>query len=143
MIYVLVILLQTLGANSLNSTLGINSTALGQTTTVPPLYRGIIGVALVILLLFIGYKFLRLLVSALFVVIILLIIASTAYYFLKYGAFSVSYSTAFLYDVYTWFANGRLAQITGITTVMPTVPTTSVSTTINATAANIIANKSS
>ncbi|MEM0148780.1 MAG: hypothetical protein QXZ38_00595 [Candidatus Micrarchaeaceae archaeon] len=143
MICVLVILLQTLGANSLNSTLGINSTALGQTTAVPPLYRGIIGVALVILLLFIGYKFLRLLVSALFVVIILLIIASTAYYFLKYGAFSVSYSTAFLYDVYTWFANGRLAQITGITTVMPTVPTTSVSTTINATAANIIANKSS
>ncbi|MEM0124048.1 MAG: hypothetical protein QXF41_00685 [Candidatus Micrarchaeaceae archaeon] len=142
MIYLMMMLLPVLGTNSINSTLAINSTALGQTTPVPPIYRGIVGLALIILLLFIGYKFLRLLVSAIFVVIILLVIASTAYYFFKYGSFSVSYSTAFLYDIYTWFANGRFAQITGITTVMPTAPTTSPSTTINATVANTIANKS-
>ena len=82
----------------------INSSVANQTTAVPIAYRAIVGIVLIVICIFLFYKFFKYAIAGLFVVVILLILLSTTYYFFKTGEFSISYSLKFLSDIYGFFA---------------------------------------
>jgi hypothetical protein len=82
----------------------INSSVANQTTAVPLAYRAIVGIVLIVICIFLFYKFFKYAIAGLFVVVILLILLSTTYYFFKTGEFSINYSLKFLSDIYGFFA---------------------------------------
>ncbi|MEM0154433.1 MAG: hypothetical protein QW814_01200 [Methanothrix sp.] len=82
----------------------INSSVANQTTAVPLAYRAIVGIILIVICIFLFYKFFKYAIAGLFVVVILLILLSTTYYFFKTGEFSINYSLKFLSDIYSFFA---------------------------------------
>lgn len=82
----------------------INSTVANQTTAIPVAYRAIVGIILIVLCIFLFYKFFKYAIAGLFVVVILLILLSTTYYFFKTGEFSINYSLKFLSNIYGFFA---------------------------------------
>jgi hypothetical protein len=88
---------------------------------VPLAFRAIVGIVLIIICIFLFYKFFKYAIAGLFVVIILLILLSTTYYFFKTGSFSIGYSLKFLSDIYGFFAGSTSAivpsnSITHVTT---------------------------
>ena len=89
----------------------ITSTVSSQTTTTVPLvYRAVVGIILIIIAIFAIWKFFKLFIGAIFAFIILAIILSTTYYFFITGAFSIHNSLAFL--EYIWhFFSGRMTTI--------------------------------
>jgi hypothetical protein len=99
----------------------INSSVANQTTAVPLAYRAIVGIILIVICIFLFYKFFKYAIAGLFVVVILLILLSTTYYFFKTGEFSIGYSLKFLSDIYSFFAGSSSA-------IVPANSITSVST---------------
>ena len=81
-----------------------NSSVAGQQTAVPLAYRAIVGIALILVCIFLFYKFFKYAITGLFVIIILLMLLSTTYYFFKTGSFSIAYSMKFLGDIYGFFS---------------------------------------
>ncbi|MCL5102075.1 MAG: hypothetical protein M1544_01830 [Candidatus Marsarchaeota archaeon] len=94
----------------------INSSVANQTTAVPVAYRAIVGIVLIIICIFLFYKFFKYAIAGLFVVVILLILLSTTYYFFKTGEFSINYSLKFLADIYNFFA-GNSGVVTAANTI--------------------------
>lgn len=81
----------------------LNSSVAGQQTAVPLAYRAIVGIVLILICIFLFYKFFKYAIAGLFVIIVLLILLSTTYYFFKTGSFSITYSMKFLGDIYGFF----------------------------------------
>ena len=116
----------------------INSTVANQSTTVPIVYRAIIGIILIIICIVAIFKFMKYAIGGLLALIILLILLSTAYYFFKTGTFSIAHSLQFLSDAYNFFIGKSHAISTTVNSITNISKSNSIAVANNSTSWNTI-----